>query len=150
MALEIERKYLISSPPENLEAFTRHEIEQAYVMTEPTIRIRKWDDDYILTVKGSGRLAHEEFELPLTAESYSRLLAKTEGRVIAKTRYIIPFENGLVIELDHFKSPHDGLWLAEVEFPDIKTAEEFVPPAWFVKDVTDDPSYYNSVMSRLP
>ena len=119
-------------------------------MTDPTIRIRKWDDDYILTVKGKGFLAHEEFELPLTAESYARLMTKTEGRVIAKTRYIIPYENDLVIELDHFYSPREGLWLAEVEFPDIKTAEEFVPPAWFAEDVTGDPAYYNSAMSRLP
>ena len=148
--MEIERKFLISAPPSDLDRYASRRIEQGYISTDPTIRIRRQDETYILTVKGKGRLAHEEFELPLTAESYARLMTKVEGRMIVKTRHLIPIENDLTIELDHFESPVKGLWLAEVEFPDIKTAEEFMPPAWLIKDVTDDPAYYNSAMSRLP
>ena len=52
-------------------------------------------------------------------------------------------------ELDHFKSPLSGLYLVEVEFPDIAGADAFVPPSWFGQEVTEDPFYHNSAMSRL-
>ena len=34
------------------------------------------------------------------------------------------------------------------EFPSIEEAESFVPPAWFYEDVTSDPKYQNSNLSR--
>ena len=49
--MEIERKYLIKQLPENLTSFEHHLIEQGYLCTEPVVRIRRQDDDYILTYK---------------------------------------------------------------------------------------------------
>ena len=37
---------------------------------------------------------------------------------------------------------------AEVEFDSLEEANAFIPPAWFDKDVTDDPSYANSNISK--
>ena len=42
--MEIELKFLVMTPPENYESFPCHEIEQAYLCTEPVIRVRKEDD----------------------------------------------------------------------------------------------------------
>ena len=146
--MEIERKFLISAPPAGLGKCSRHLIEQGYLSTSPVVRIRREDETYYLTYKGEGLMAHEEYNLPLNAESYEHLKGKIDGCLISKTRYLIPYKDGLTIELDHFRSPHEGLYLAEVEFPSIEDAENFVPPEWFIKDVTDDPSYHNSTMSK--
>ena len=64
--MEIERKYLIKELPEDFSAFPCHQIEQAYLSTQPVIRIRHLNDEYILTYKSDGLLARQEVELPLT------------------------------------------------------------------------------------
>ena len=38
--------------------------------------------------------------------------------------------------------------MAEVEFDSIEAAEAFTPPDWFDEDVTRNPAYHNSNMSR--
>ena len=146
--MEIERKFLISSLPEQLEQYPHHRIEQGYLSTGPVVRVRRMDDEYILTYKGSGLMAHEEYNLPLTKEAYEHLKTKIDGRLISKTRYEIPYKDGLTIELDIFISPKEGLRLAEVEFPSVEAANTFQPPDWFTRDVTEDPAYHNSVMSQ--
>ena len=46
--MEIERKYLVKQLPENLGKYPHFVIEQGYLCTEPTIRIRRKNNDYIL------------------------------------------------------------------------------------------------------
>ena len=144
--MEIERKFLIKNKPENLQDFPSSPIEQAYLNERPVVRIRKSGERYILTVKGDGVLAHEEYELPLTKEAYEHLLQKADGRIITKTRYKIPY-GSYTIELDIFSGVMEGLELAEVEFPSVEEAEAFTPPDWFSEDVTYDPHYRNAVMA---
>ena len=74
--MEIERKYLVSEVPANLKDYHCRVIEQGYLSTHPVVRVRKDNDSYYLTYKGSGMMAREEYNLPLTAESYEHLLAK--------------------------------------------------------------------------
>ena len=77
--MEIERKFLVTTPPENYGSFPLHEIEQAYLCTEPVVRIRKEDDNYYLTYKSKGLLAREEYNLPLTKEAYATCSQKRTG-----------------------------------------------------------------------
>lgn len=147
--MEIERKYLISTPPMELSNYSFHRIEQAYLCTHPVVRVRQQDDTYYLTYKGGGMMMREEYNLPLTEEAYKHLLPKADGNVITKTRYLIPLDNGLTCELDVFEGAFAGLILAEVEFPDEQTAMDFIPPNWFIKEVTTDPRFHNSYMSSL-
>ena len=147
--MEIEKKFLINTLPAELEKYPFHHIEQGYLSTAPVVRVRKQDDEYYLTYKGKGLLAREEYNLPLTKESYEHLKEKADGNIISKKRYLIPLEEtDLTIELDIFDPPFSPLCLAEVEFPDIESADRFIPPAWFGKDVTEDPAYNNSNMSK--
>ena len=44
--MEIERKYLITNLPEDLDAYPFHVIEQAYICTDPVIRIRRQDGEF--------------------------------------------------------------------------------------------------------
>ena len=88
--MEIERKYLIDTPPGDYRSWPFHQIEQAYLCTAPTVRIRREDDSYYMTYKSAGLLAREEYNLPLTKDAYAHLLAKTDGRVLTKKRYLLP------------------------------------------------------------
>lgn len=145
--MEIERKFLVRDLPLNLEEYPKHRIQQAYLSTDPVLRLRQWDEEYILTYKGPGLLAREEHEFPLKREAYEHLLSKADGNRITKDRYCIPLGE-YIIELDVFAPPFAPLILAEVEFPDEKTAEAFRAPVWFGEEVTYDANYTNAAMSR--
>ena len=145
--MEIERKFIPKRLPKNLHQYPFHEIEQGYLCTSPTIRIRKMDDAYFLTYKSLGMMAHEEYEMPLTKESYLHLREKTDGFLITKRRYLIPLNKSLTIELDIFDPPLAPLVIAEVEFGSKEAAEVFLPPAWFDEDVTYRQEYHNSYMA---
>lgn len=146
--MEIERKYLIKVLPENLTSYKNRKIEQGYLCTEPVVRIRRQDNEYYLTYKSKGLMVREEYNLPLTAKAYEHLKTKTDGILISKTRYLIPLDEKLTIELDVFDAPYEGLFLAEVEFSSEEEANLFTPPAWFGEDVTFSTAYHNSHLSR--
>lgn len=147
--MEIERKYLIPHLPDSLEDYPRRMIEQGYLCTSPVVRIRRDNDRYELTYKSAGLMAREEYNLPLTRDAYLHLLPKIDGRLIQKTRYMIPLPSGLTAELDIFGGDLAPLVLAEVEFPDLETANSFSPPGWFGEDVTFSKEYHNSTLSKL-
>ena len=46
--MEIERKFTVKALPENLDSYPFHLIEQAYLNTDPVLRIRRQDDDCLL------------------------------------------------------------------------------------------------------
>lgn len=160
--MEIERKFTVKKLPDSLSQYPCRIIEQAYLNTDPVVRIRRQDSDYYLTYKGKGLMAREEYNLPLNELSYYHLRDKADGNVISKKRYVIPIEHptfvsdckenvdqiSLCVELDIFDEPFAPLVIAEVEFPSAETANAFVPLDWFDQDVTHDPSYHNSNLSR--
>ena len=145
--MEIERKYLVEQLPFALEGYACKAIEQAYLCTEPVVRIRRSDEEYYLTYKGKGLLAREEYNLPLKEEAYLHLKEKADGIVLTKKRYLIPYQR-YTIELDVFEGTYEGLILAEVEFETEEEAYAFVPPDWFGRDVTFTGEYQNSRLSK--
>ena len=161
--MEIERKFLIKQIPADLDSYPFHHIEQAYLNTDPVVRVRKSDEDYYMTYKGKGMLARDESNLPLNKEAYYHLRAKADGNIISKRRYLIPlvnpgFKEGfpappddytLTIELDVFDPPFSPLVLAEVEFGSKDAAEAFVPPEWFGDEVTFQREYHNATLSQM-
>ncbi|MBO4592146.1 MAG: CYTH domain-containing protein [Eubacterium sp.] len=146
--MEIERKFLLKYLPENLESYEHHTIVQGYVNTEPVVRIRQYDENYILTIKSLGLMERIEIEKELTEKEFKELSTMVKGNVISKVRYKIPY-NEYTIELDIFKEEFEGLIMAEVEFPDKEKAESFVAPDFMSVDVTDDPKFHNSQMSVM-
>jgi len=155
--MEIERKYLIRYMPEESENCCKLEMEQGYLCRKPVVRIRKSNDDYILTYKrkcdksgvDGNPLMNEEIEVPLTRTAFEHLREKADNHMILKTRYVIPLEGGLKAELDVFHGRLEGLCFVEVEFPDTETANAFTPPEWFGEDVSSDRRYRNGYLSEL-
>lgn len=152
MGMEIEKKYLVKELPSDLDTYNYHVIEQAYLTTDPVIRVRREDDSYYMTYKGNGKndtaLSHTEYNLPLTVDSYNTLKQKADGNVICKKRILIPYNNH-TIELDIFNEPFAPMIIAEVEFDSIEDADNFTPPRWFGDEVTGCREYSNSYLSRL-
>ena len=108
--------------------------------------------DCYMTYKGVGgsntSLSHEEYNLPLTKESYETLASKSDGNLIRKRRYLVPYGQH-TIELDIFAEPFSSLIIAEVEFSSVEEADAFDVPDWFNEDVTDLKEYRNSYLSRV-
>ena len=104
--MEIERKYLLKQLPSNLDS---------YASTSPVVRVRRSNDSYYMTYKGAGLMVREEYNLPLTKEAYDHLVQKIDGRLIEKTRYLIPLDGGLTAELDVFEGDLAPLTLVECQ-----------------------------------
>ena len=66
---EIERKYLVKKIPAELANYKCKKISQGYLCTSPVVRIRRSDEEYYLTYKGSGLMIRKDYNLPLTKES---------------------------------------------------------------------------------
>lgn len=154
--MEIEKKYLIKRFPDNLEMFEKKEIEQGYLCTNPVVRVRKSNEEYILTYKSRVQnkeniteaiRVNEEIEVPLTKDGYYHLREKADGNLIKKTRYIIPLDDFHKAELDVFGGYLKGLAFVEVEFESVEAAENFAVPEWFGEDVSSDNRYSNSSLS---
>ena len=141
--MEIERKYLVKTLPENYTSYPCRQLEQGYLCKEPVVRIRQDNDTYELTYKSKGLLAREEYNMPLTKEAYEHLKGKVDGKLNTKKRYMIPYGE-YMIELDVFEGTLAPLKFAEVEFDSIEEAEDFTAPDWFGEDVTFEVKYKNS------
>ena len=154
--MEIERKFKVLKLPKNLDSYEKEEIEQGYLCIKPTVRIRKSNDNYFLNYKWKNKNVKEtkaiqniEYEMPLTKENYEHLLSKIDNNLIRKTRYKIPIENNLIVELDVFHDCLEGLQFAEIEFPDVKTSENFNKPEWLSDDISFDSRYDNTLLSKI-
>ncbi len=160
--MEIERKFLLKNVPPHLDTYPHHQIEQAYICTDPVIRVRKEDNDCYLTYKSEGMMARKETNLSLKPEAYEHLKAKADGNIISKKRYLIelkhpqfkkefpqpPSDYTLTVDLDVFEPPFAPLIMAEVEFGSQEAAIAFIPPEWFGEEVTYVMQFHNSFMAE--
>ncbi len=163
--MEIERKFTLKKLPDGLEKYEYADIVQGYLLRNPVVRVRKWNDKYILTYKsklnkGSGPIINVEEEFPLNEKGFWHLIEKCDGNIIYKRRYLIPLDEKhkgslagigkqLVCELDIFSGVLEGLQFAEVEFESKEAAEAFIMPEWFAEDVTNDKNYSNGHLSEV-
>jgi adenylate cyclase len=143
--VEIERKFLIERPPDELGRAPSRRIDQGYVALDEgaEVRLRRYGDELWLTVKGSGGLARVEQELRLDPDKFESLWPLTEGRRVQKTRHLLA--GG--IEVDVYEGALAGLVVAEVEFASEGESAAFEPPDWFGAEVTEDPRYKNRALA---
>lgn len=149
MQTEIERKFLTTSSLFKEQAVRVMNIQQGYIGTtskgEARVSIR--DNKAWVMIKSNNKLSRLEYEIPIPKEDAEKLLAETCGRIITKTRYVIPAKTDMLKwEVDVFHGEDEGLVLAEIELPSKDTI--FEKPDWIGKEVTDDSIYYNSSLSE--
>ena len=150
MAVEIERKFRTKGV-DFLANQEGERLTQGYLSHDPraTVRLRVQGDRAWLTIKGKTHGASRsefEYQIP-TADAHAMLEEMCPQGVIDKTRYRIPVGEH-VWEVDEFHGDNQGLVVAEVELD--SEDQPFERPPWLGEEVTDDPRYYNSALSRTP
>jgi adenylate cyclase len=150
MGKEIERKFLTKGDGwRSLASGTMY--RQGYLSTvkERTVRVRTVGDRGFLTIKGvttGVTRAEYEYEIPV-AEANAMLDGLCERPLIEKSRYRI-VHGGLLWEVDEFFGENQGLVIAEVELAE--EGQRIELPSWVGEEVSDDPRYFNSNLSRNP
>lgn len=148
---EIERKFLVKKLPKNLKQFQKHEIWQDYLYiksNQDEARIRQQDNKYFKTAKiGKGKIRHE-LESEISKQEFDKLSKQTLNLPIKKTRYLIPYKNHL-LELNLFHGKLKGFKMVEVEFKSLTESNEFLPPDWLGKEITNDKRYRNTSLVRF-
>lgn len=145
MALEIERKFLVSGDAWRAAATHSERILDGLLATSKgrKVRVRLYGDRATLAMKTRKRgcVRFEfEYDIPL-ADARHMLQSECGGRVLAKTRHYVPFA-GKTWEVDEYETPLAGVVLAEVELT--AADQELLLPSWVGRDVTDDPAFRKS------
>ena len=144
---EIERKFLVDK--KKWTAIAKPEpilIIQGYISkTESNVvRIRTKDQKAYLTIKSATvGISRNEYEYEVPINEAQEMIQQFCPKYIQKNRYEIPFSKHLW-EVDEFILPNKGLLLAEIELK--SEHEQFSLPDWLGKEVSHDPSYFNSNM----
>lgn len=150
MALEIERKFLITS--EEYKTITQPlPYVQGYIVIteEKIVRIRTVGNKGFITVKlRVNDITRKEYEYEIPYTDAVEMLEETSllGKV-EKYRYRIEHQ-GFLWEVDEFIGSNQGLVIAEIEL----TSEDqmFNKPSWIGEEVTQDPRYLNARLALKP
>lgn len=151
MAIEIERRFLVSGSQWRQSANTGTDYRQGYLSIdqERTIRVRVSNDGAYITVKGPmiGFIRSEyEYSIP-TQDAEQMLQTVCLQPIIEKTRYRLTYQD-VDWEIDEFHSQNRGLIVAEVELE--AENQVFEPPEWIGEEVTENPRYLNSQLVAHP
>lgn len=150
--VEIERKFLIISDGYKQEAIKTELITQGFLNRDPerTVRVRLINDTGYLTIKGitcEQGTTRFEWEKEISQGDAKHLLKLCEDGVVEKIRYTVRSGEHLV-EVDEFLGTNIGLVIAEIELNGVE--EDYVKPSWLGSEVTGEPKYYNSQLSKNP
>jgi CYTH domain-containing protein len=145
--IEIERRFLCRITDVNaLSDVPRWHIRQGYLTDrEPSVRIRRREDAYILTFKAGHGIVRHEVELSVPPDVGAELMDMAGEHRLEKVRYQVGRW-----EIDLFEGKLAGLVLAEVELSSI---EESLPPApvgiELDREVTEEGAFTNQRLALL-
>ena len=149
--MENERKFLLRNDSWRGDAYDAQRLRQGYLNNEIrcSVRVRVSADRGWLNIKSAtiGPQRQEfEYEIPMD-EAHQLLDTLSLKPLIEKVRYHVDTGDH-VWEIDEFEGDNAGLVVAEIELkhPD----EAFSKPDWVGDEVTHDPRYYNTCLSRHP
>lgn len=150
MGQEIERKFLVIDESWR-EGARSLPCRQGYLSLGPpvTVRIRLMGGRGTLNIKQSTLdVARAEFEYPVPPGDAEELLGHwCIGDLVEKTRHYVE-HGGMTWEIDEFDGANRGLVVAEIELED--PDQEVRRPSWAGREVSGDPRYLNSNLSRHP
>ena len=152
MAIEIERKFIVTNENYKALAFSSDRIAQGYICREGgnSARVRVRGDKGYITIKGpslDGGLSRFEWEKEIPVAEALELLKLCHDGIIDKIRHLVKCGEH-IFEVDEFFGDNEGLVIAEVELGDV--GETFAKPDFIGQEVTGDKRYYNSRLTRFP
>ena len=155
--LEIERRYLLGSPPIGLSETAESWYIVDHYFLDTRLRLRRMSSvsgsEIIYKLGQKYRSATQDASkttitnMYLTEEEYS-FLEKLEGKVTEKKRFRHEVE-GRIYSIDVFEGRHRGLVLAEIEFEMESELANISLPDFAIKDVTDDPFFTGGFLAGL-
>ena len=152
--MEIERKFLVKDISSlDLSKYKSKHIIQDYIYSDLFTTIRKRaiktgdKTKYVYTIKtGRKGISVNEIENEITKEQYDKITISPAYKQIEKDRYLIPYLDNLVIELDIFDKEYKGLIFAEIEFQSEEQAYKTKLPDWFDKELSNKVT--NNMMAK--
>ena len=159
MALEVERKFLLTAFPQQLvtegklNIISNQRIEQTYLALDDDqeLRVRRIVDEqsgateFTHTFKRGVGISREEVEYSISASIYDQVMHAFGAVPLTKNRITARFED-IIVEIDCYDQIE--LIVVEVEFESIEEAERFVAPEWFGKDISVAKEYSNKKVWR--
>ncbi len=150
MALEIERKFLVTGENWRKASKSPQLVQQGYLARGPSavVRVRRLGRRAFLTIKSlTPGHVRAEFEHEIPCEEADYLLSHFCGEsLVEKTRHSIDWDS-LDWVVDEFRGALAGLIMAEIEL--YTTDQDIELPPWVGPEVTDDPHYRNEALSLL-
>ncbi len=153
MALEIERRFLVSGEAWRAHAGPAQPLRQGYLAASAdgvTVRLRiRGADQAWLTLKAAADatgLARHEFEYAIPLEDAEALWALAPHR-LEKTRYSLDCPGGDWV-VDCFAGANAPLVLAEVELSAVD--QTVAIPPWCGQELTGDGRWSNAVLAHRP
>jgi CYTH domain-containing protein len=154
MALEIERRFLVSGSGWRRHIRWQAQLQQGYLLAAAdglTVRVRSSGEQAWLTLKavpagGAAGLARLEFEYSIPPADAEQLLALATAR-LAKRRYGLDLPGGDWV-VDVFEAENAPLVVAEVELASADAPLQ--PPAWCLRELTGRHDLSNAALARCP
>jgi CYTH domain-containing protein len=145
--IEIERRWLVDASALDLSSMPCREIDDLYI-ADSRLRLRRISGPHGVVFKLGKKygkrtsFAEPMTNLYLTESEYSRF-ADLVGQRARKRRYSVSGGS-----LDIYLEPHAGLAVFEVEFADERTASEFTPPPFVVREITNDTAFSGAALAE--
>lgn len=151
MAIEIERKFLVSGDAWRAQATRAVKMRHGYLAPlggKASVRVRVEGEVGKLNVKAAKiGMSRAEYEYEIPADEAEEMIATLCSGLILKTRYYVPLGSHLW-EIDVFEGDNAPLIVAEIELG--AEEEAFERPEWLGSEITDDLRYYNHALSVTP
>ena len=155
MALEIERRFLVTSEAWRSQVAWQAQLRQGYLTAGPdgfTVRVRLGDGRAWLTLKANASadgLVRHEFEYPIPPSDAESLLALAP-RQLSKCRYGLTLPGGDWV-LDVFEADNAPLVVAEVELQDAAPDQgKLQLPPWCGLEITGRAELSNAGLAWQP
>lgn len=149
--MEIERKWMVNGwPDQPLPLLYEQSMRQGYLSVRPTVRIREeatlgGETHYVLCFKTGKGIVRKEIEMDIPKGKFEDLEDMIGLPLIPKIRRTYALSDGLKLEVNHVdEGQPTEFWYAEVEYPDERTAREWVPDSvglgeYLSNDVSEEP-----------
>jgi adenylate cyclase len=139
MGKKIKRKFLISTPPEELLKEKGILVRQGYLCrnSDKEIRINQSDDHYAMVVKTIRNRFKEEIEIDISKDQFEKLWPETKGLRIIKSRVKLPY-NGFKVKVDTYLEDLEGLVVGRIDFNSHKEMLDFELPPYFHEELSFD------------
>ncbi|NLC28743.1 MAG: CHAD domain-containing protein, partial [Campylobacteraceae bacterium] len=155
MSIEIERRFRLDSQEllhrlqeEGLRLDYTY-LRQVYTLIEPelTERYRNSGKKITKTIKKGSGLTRQEHEEEASEETFKIACSNALGKMIQKERYSFKLQ-GFEACIDCFEGFLDGLFILEVEFPDVNSANNFTLPHFVkAKEITSKGAFTNAMLA---